>query len=249
VQEPVHVDIIILSYAKNEELKRLTEQSIETLLSSEDPAKIQFNVVVLESNKALKPFQFEQTSTIYPDTEFGFNRYLNIGIKATDNPYLCFCNNDLIFHENWASEILELMTHDKTVLSAAPFCPVTHLRDGYPFAEKYLPIYHIFSGWCFLIKRELITKIGLFDKHYKFWYADADYLNTLKKYGIKNYMVTNSRVTHLGSQTSDALPPQLYKKLTALPNAYHNYKWRKESYLYYILKKLYLQTLIKLNII
>jgi GT2 family glycosyltransferase len=249
MQELVKIDIIILSYAKNEKLKKLTEQTITTLLTSEDQAEIQFNIVVIESNQALKPYQFNHSRTIYPDTEFGFNKYLNIGIKATDNPYICLCNNDLIFHKNWAKEILELMASDKAILSAAPFCPVTHVRDGYPFNEKYLPIYHIFSGWCFLIKRELLNTIGLFDEQYKFWYADADYLNTLKRFDIKNYMVTSSKVTHLGSQTSDGLPPKLYKKLTAIPNTYHNYKWRKDSYVYYILKKLYLQTLIKLNII
>jgi GT2 family glycosyltransferase len=246
---PVDIDVIILSFAKNQQLKALTRQTIASLLASESPADIRFHILVIESNRALRPFQFENTTTIYPDTAFGFNKYLNIGVRSTGNALICFCNNDLLFHRNWASEILKLMAADESVSSAAPFCPVTHVRDGYPFSEPYLPIYHIFSGWCFLIKRDLLDTIGLFDERYLFWYADADYINTLRKHGIKNYMVNNSRVTHLGSKTSEGLPLKQYKKLTAVPNAYHNYKWTHGNYVYYVLKKLFLQTLIKLHII
>ncbi len=243
------IDIIILSYAKDDALKALTTQTITTLRQSESEKEISFNIIVIESNKNLKPWQFEHSTTIYPDVEFGFNRYLNIGAQNTNSPYICFCNNDLIFHKGWASEILKLMATDASILSAAPFCPVTHVRDGYPFKDPYLPIYHIFSGWCFFIKRDLLKITGPFDDKYKFWYADADYLNTLKKHGIKNYMVTESKVTHLGSKTSDKLEAALYKKLTALPNAYHNYKWTDRNYPYYLLKRLYLQTLIKLKLL
>ena len=43
---PVKIDIIILSFAKNEALKNLTIQTIDTLLASEDPDEIDFNVLV-----------------------------------------------------------------------------------------------------------------------------------------------------------------------------------------------------------
>src|ERR1700753_58503 len=119
---PVEIDIIILSYAKDKKLKRLTEQTIETLLGSEDPLKIHFNVVVIESNKILTPYQFKHSLTIYPDEKFGFNRYLNIGIKATRHSYICLCNNDLIFHAGWASAILRAMWSHPEISSINPLC-------------------------------------------------------------------------------------------------------------------------------
>src|ERR1700761_6399027 len=131
------IDIIILSYAKNEYLKGLTAQTIETLLASEDPEKIQFNVLVIESEKTLKPYQFPNSSTIYPDQKFGFHKYLNIGIKTTDSPFVCLCNNDLIFHKNWATEMLNAMDNDPTILSAVPYCPNFHKKEG--FAENGPP--------------------------------------------------------------------------------------------------------------
>src|SRR4051812_37526831 len=94
---PTQIDILILSYAKDEHLKDLTIQTIDTLLKSEDPGEIQFNVVVIESNKQMQPYQFENSTTIYPAEKFGFHKYLNIGIRQTNSPYVCLCNNDLIF--------------------------------------------------------------------------------------------------------------------------------------------------------
>src|ERR1700761_361091 len=115
---PVEIDIIILSYAKNEALTKLTEQTIATLLTSEDPEKIKFNVLVVESNKAIKPFQFKNSTTIYPDDNFGFNKYLNVGVNATSSPYIGLCNNDLIFHKGWASEILKAFGQNPKIMSA-----------------------------------------------------------------------------------------------------------------------------------
>src|ERR1700749_4974158 len=103
---PAHIDIIILSYAKDEKLKALTEQTIATLLDSEDPEHIKFDVLVIESDKSLRPYQYPGTQTIYPDETFGYNKYMNIGIKATGNEYVCLCNNDLVFHKGWAGAIL-----------------------------------------------------------------------------------------------------------------------------------------------
>ncbi len=246
MKHKVYIDIIILSYAKDEQLKNLTIQTIDTLLASEDPEEIEFNVVVIESNKGLSPYQFTHSTTIYPEVKFGFNKYLNIGINSTNNPYICLCNNDLLFHKHWASEMLNVM-QTENALSAAPFCPVAHVRVGYPFAQSFITSYKIFSGWCFLIKRELINKIGLFDENFNFWYADNDYLKTLESFGIKNYMVTNSNVTHLSSETSKLLPTDAYKKLTIIPIAYYNYKWSNQTYVYFLIKKLYLQLMIKIK--
>src|ERR1700761_8999095 len=118
---PANIDIIILSYAKSDLLKQMTIDAINSLETSENSEKIIFNTVVLESNKALKPFQYPRTTTIYPEEAFGYNKYLNIGIQMTHNSYVCLCNNDLIFHKNWATEILEAFDQHPELSSANPY--------------------------------------------------------------------------------------------------------------------------------
>jgi GT2 family glycosyltransferase len=239
-KNPIVIDIIILSYARNDELKKLTEQTIDTCLKSENPTEISFNIIVIESDKALKPHQFENTKTIYPDVKFGFHRYLNIGIKATSSEYICLCNNDLIFHENWASEIIKAMKNDKDLLSASTFCPNMHNGGKFKVNTGIFDGYeNLFSGWCFMIKRSLIDKIGFFDENFDFWYADADYLKTLKNNNIKNTLITSSIVSHINASTSKSLSPKEYFEYTLLPQLYFNYKWKRDSYIKYKLKVFY----------
>ncbi|AMR31830.1 hypothetical protein A0256_10555 [Mucilaginibacter sp. PAMC 26640] len=229
------IDIIILSYAKDEHLKSVTIQTIDTLLASEDPEKIHFNVIVMESNKALAPYQFKNSTTVYPAEKFGFHKYLNLGIKMTDSPYVCLCNNDLIFHKGWASEIVNAMDNDPAMLSAVPYCPNFHLKEGFkpngPPVEGY---FGLLIGWCIFVKREIFDTIGMLDENFVFWYCDYDYSNTLEKFKVKNCLVPTSVVTHLGSESIIRVDSKEHKKLTQLPRFYFSYKWHHHSYLRYL---------------
>ncbi|RZK58190.1 MAG: glycosyltransferase family 2 protein [Pedobacter sp.] len=245
----ISVDIIILSYAKNEALKKLTEQTISSCLASEDPNEINFNIVVIESNRALNPYQFDNTTTIYPEKKFGFHRYLNIGVKHTSNEYVCLCNNDLIFHKNWASNILTSMKDDESFLSASTFCPIMHNNGNFGENTGIFDGYEsLFSGWCFMVKRQIFEKIGILDEKFEFWYADADFLKTLRANGIKNFLVTNAVVTHLNAVTSKSLTRKERFAFTLLPQLYFNYKWKRDSYLKYKFKLLYFNLMYLLRI-
>jgi GT2 family glycosyltransferase len=232
MKEKVSIDIIILSYAKDEHLKSLTIQTIATLLASEDPEKIHFNVIVVESNKALQPYQFENSTTIYPAEKFGFHKYLNIGIKLTSSPYVCLCNNDLIFHKGWASEILNAMDNDPAMLSAVPYCPNFHKKEGFPLnAPPFEGYFGVLIGWCIFVKREIFDIIGMLDENLVFWYCDYDYSNTLEKYKVKNCLISTSVVTHLGSESIISVDSKEHKRLTQIPRFYFSYKWHHHSYI------------------
>lgn len=205
------IDIIILSYAKTAALKQITLQGIESLYLSEDPDHIQFQTLVIESNKELYPYQYPNTKTIYPDEKFGFNRYLNIGITQTSNDYVCLCNNDLIYHQNWASEILKAMEENPEIKSANPYCSSFDYHKSIKagadiiFRHQNLKINGIITGWCLFVKRELVNKIGLLDEQFEFWYADNDYDLTLRKHKLRHALVKQSKVTHLVSQSHNTL--------------------------------------------
>src|SRR6202012_5956626 len=159
-----------------------------------------------ESNKSLKPHQFTHTTTIYPDEPFGYNRYMNIGITATSNPYICLCNNDLIFHKGWASNILNQMELDRELLSVNPYCDNYHKRGIEANGQNIISTVNgVLIGWCIFFKREILNVTGYLDEKFEFWYADNDYGNTMKKHAIKHALVTSSRVTHIGSKTHSTL--------------------------------------------
>lgn len=238
--DKINIDIIILSYAKDDNLKAFTSQTVDSLVRSEDPQRINFEILVIESNKNLKPYQYPGTKTIYPDTTFGYNKYMNIGIKATDSQYLCLCNNDLVFHKGWASAILNAMDNDPLLLSASPYCPIFHKNQGFdekgPALEGY---FGVLGGWCIFAQRKVFDIIGPLDEKLIFWYCDADYAQMLIKKGIKNSLIPDSKVTHLGSESLKTVDQKENQRLTQIPRFYYNFKWHHKSYLRYLAEVLF----------
>lgn len=236
-----NIDVIILSNGKNEELVRLTNQTIQSLLASEEDHQIRFEVLVIESNAALHPFQYEHAKTIYPTQKFGFHKYLNIGVNATKNELICFCNNDLIFQKGWASAILSAKNVDPEIHSFSTFCPDFHSGHIEEIPNEINYGYQngvYFTGWCFLLKRSVFKITGLFDEKFTFYYADDDFRLTLKKYGLKNALINNAVVKHLGSETLNKEQTAERFELQYSANAYYRYKWEHKNLLKYLYQTL-----------
>ncbi|ASU33373.1 glycosyltransferase family 2 protein [Mucilaginibacter xinganensis] len=233
----VNIDVIILSYGKTTALQSITRNGIETLLASEEPEKIKLNVIVVESDQSLSPYQYPGAITIYPNTVFGYHKFMNIGLKACASTYVCLCNNDLVFHKHWATNILMEMDKDPALLSASPYDDRFHQDEGFskfqPPLEGYMGV---LSGWCIFTKRAIFDVIGPLDENLTFWYCDADYCRSLIKHGIKNCLVSSSFVTHLGSVSTKTLDKKESNKLTKLPEFYYRYKWQHQSYIKYKLQ-------------
>ncbi|AMP97815.1 glycosyltransferase [Pedobacter cryoconitis] len=229
MKNKVQVDLIILSYAQTDELKKVTVDCVESLMRSENPEEIKFNVIVIESEKSIKPFQYEQTKTIYPNDEFGYHNFMNIGIEMTASPYICICNNDLIFHPGWATEILKTFDKFIDLSSASPFCTLHHPKMGFKKNDGPKLGYRIrneVAGWCLFFKRDLLRLTGQLDRNYKFWCADNDYSNTLWVLKLNHMLVTSSFVDHLENKTLNSQTPERQEELTEGESIYFDKKWK-----------------------
>jgi len=222
------IDIIILSYAKNEELQLITQHCLSSLMISEDETKIKFNVIVMESEKSLAPFQYEQTETIYPEEEFGYHRFMNLGIANSSSKYICLCNNDIRFHPKWATELLKAFSRYHDLSSVSPFCSRHHPKMGFEYNNGIYEGYRIryeVAGWCLFLKRDVLRITGKLDENYKFWCADNDYANTLDVLGIRHALVSSSVVDHLENRTIDMRTDDHNRAITSNEFFYLEKKW------------------------
>lgn len=218
----------MLSYAHTEELKKITSNAVGSLIASEDPAEIQFRLIVIESEKSLCPFQYESSNTIYPDEEFGYHKYMNIGISYTSSPYICLCNNDLLFHKGWATEILQPFLNFDDVISASPVCSIHHPKNGIELNSGLRLGYGIrkeISGWCLFFRRDLLKITGMLDPNYIFWCADNDYTNNLWIFKLNHVLVTSSIVDHLENVTLKSRTEEEQWRLTEGESIYYKKKW------------------------
>jgi GT2 family glycosyltransferase len=222
------IDIIILSSGQNNGLRTITENCIDSLMLSESPHQISFNILVIESQKDLMPFQYPNATTIYPEEDFSCNKYLNIGIEASSSKYVCLCNNDLIFHPRWATELLRAFDKNPDLSSASPVCSLHHPGIGYKLNSGLYTGYrsnYELAGWCKFLKRDAFRIIGKLDENYKFWCADNDYGNSLNVLRLRHALVSSSVVDHLESAAYNSPAEEESDQITDSEFFYFEKKW------------------------
>ena len=193
------MDIVIISCGKHNTHRTLTQNAVNSCLNS----GVDFRIIVIETCKDVK-YQHCETHYFEQKDKFNYNRCLNYGMQISKDKYVALCNNDLVFHKDWAKNIINAMESSK-LNSACPFDKGYHLN--YKEAKPYnlQPGSHIyknnqvrvfFVGWCFVIDRTVWAKIGSFNEGVDFYFSDDIVVEQYKKHDISHALVANSYVDH-----------------------------------------------------
>ena len=185
------VDVIIPSDAKTPRLAQMTQHTINTCISGANSLPV--NVIVLEQKSGIK---YDHAKTVFMDRPFNYNHYANWGAQMGFAKWIMVANNDLIFHDGWLHRLLAV---DNPVVS--PKCTrdirqahITKNESGYETAVH-------FSGWCFMITRELWYQIGGFDEDVVFWCSDDAVIQQVRHEGVAPMIVPGAVVEHIQSVT------------------------------------------------
>jgi GT2 family glycosyltransferase len=196
------IDVIVLTYTKNLYFYGLTCRTINSLRENN---QLDFNIIVVETNKTDRTYPYPNCTVLVPTEEFNYNKFLNIALQFCKNKYVLICNNDLYFAQNSVKNLIDAMElYD--VPSASPHEPNWH-ASRLTEEEKSKEIVYgfevekIVTGWCICMRRDLLQTIGSFDESFKFWYQDNDYAMSLQKHGLKHILVNSSHVYHELSQS------------------------------------------------
>lgn len=192
------IDVIIVSNAKSEAYRKMTQNAVNTCM--QDSNKI--NVFVMEQQKNVK---YTHATTINYGFDFNYNKVINEGFKHCKSEFICFCNNDLQFHENWATELIK---YYPKYSSFSPFCNQSHGKGKWADVTNIMnkdgnvinhEVGRCIAGWCILVHKSVIEKIGKLDEGVEFWYSDNLYKLQIEQKEIKHILVYKSKVTHLGA--------------------------------------------------
>lgn len=194
-QQPPVVDIIFLSKSYTPSLKAMTQKSVNTAIAGANSLPV--NCIVIEQEPNVR---YENAETIYHNAEFNYNAFMNLGARQCNAQWIVFANNDLIFHNGWLHELLSV---------SHPLMSPHERRDPRQRDIKANTLGTTngkhFSGWCFMISRELWNKIGGLDEDFVFWYSDDATIAQCVNAGVKPLLVKRSIVDHLGSTTFNKL--------------------------------------------
>jgi GT2 family glycosyltransferase len=158
------------------------------------------------------------------DENLGFAKGVNQGIAASNAPYICVMNNDTIAAPGWLEEMMNVMAAHPEIgilnpssntsgqkgsdpatrnsrSGSDPFCQV---RSD-PFCNQVQELYRA-RGFCMLIRREVIEKIGLFDESYgRGYFEETDYSCRVQAAGFRIARAKGSYVYHKESLTFNRL--------------------------------------------
>lgn len=211
------VDVVILSWAKTPQLKKITIMGIVTLLRSENPKDVKFNVFLLESNINARYNFPDNIKVVYMNDKFGYHKFMNIGRKMGNAKYVVLCNNDLRFQRNWASNIIKEMEADNELLSACPVEPIVNMLPKHFTNEKYgYETRKFINGWCIFQRRDIYDIIGDLDEQFEFWCCDDEYGMVLENNNIKHALIKTSIVNHdeNGGKSLQTIEPDLKRQYT-----------------------------------
>lgn len=189
------VDVVILSKADTKELRAMTQATVNSCLAGANSLPI--NIVVLEAAPRIT-YRFAITIR-QPRGEFNYNACANRGAALGSAEWIMIANNDLIFHDGWLHHLL-----------AAEHPVVSPKNPGDPRQEAIVANTlgtangQHFSGWCFMLRREIWERIGGFDEDFHFWCADDATIEQLKAVDVTPMLVPAAEVKHLVAATHSA---------------------------------------------
>lgn len=158
----------------------------------------------------------------------GFALGNNVGVKEAKGEYILLLNNDTIVKPDFLTNLVDFIESDskigvvqpkiifadsKKLQSAGTYLTNTgflyHVGfDKDPNLAKYNKRKEIFSanGACMLIKREVIKKVGLFDKDFFLYFEETDFCWRVWLTGYTIKYVPEAVIYHKGGKATKTLP-------------------------------------------
>ena len=143
------------------------------------------------------------------DKNEGFIKAVNKGIKISDADYICLLNNDTIVTKVWLSEMIDVARSDEKIGIVNPAS--NNLGQDIPKGMTIDGLAEVLKGkhkgesvglgtafgFCMLIKRDVINKVGFFDEIFDMGnFEDTDFCLRAKREGFKIVRSLASYVYH-----------------------------------------------------
>ncbi len=205
-----------------------TLECLESLKNNDYP---NYKVVIVDNGSNQRPAVPEASiKIIYNKENLGFSGGNNVGIKYAleyEADYVLLLNNDTVVSRSFLSKLIEAGESNSNFGILGPkiyFADETKriwfaggqinwlynrgTMNGYgqidegQYDKPEIQKSEYITGCCFLIKKEVIEKIGLMPEEYFLYYEDTDWSLKTQKAGFKCIFVPEARIWHKCSKSS-----------------------------------------------
>ena len=208
--------IIILTYNK----LNYTKLCIESIRKYTDNGT--YEVIVVDNNSSDGTVEWLKKQrdivTIFNNENFGFPKGCNQGIEVAEGENILLLNNDTIMTKNWLINMTKCLYSNINI--GAVGCVTNYCSNCQVIQAEYQTIDELFDfcekynvsneelweerlrliGFCVLIKKEVVNKVGLLDEIFTPGnFEDDDYSFRAVKAGYKLMLCKDTFIHHFGS--------------------------------------------------
>lgn len=200
-----------------------TRKCIESIMNFTEKGRYELIIVDNGSKDGTKEYicSVSGVKVILNDENLGFAKGNNSGIKAARGEYVVLINNDVIVTPGWLDGLIRCAESDSQIGIVGPVSNYVSgeqkddeanyetLEEMIEYAKRFskknkgrwFPINRI-VGFCMLIKREVVDKVGLLDERFGIGnFEDDDYSLRTILAGYKLMVAGDVFIHHFGGRT------------------------------------------------
>jgi len=196
------VSAIILNYNRSE----ATLKCIESLKTSSYPS---LEVIVVDNCSKQESFDFLKENVKFLDVllirinkNIGYAGGNNVGIRNAKGNYLLILNDDVTVSSELVTGLSEIAQGDKTIGIVGPLTYYGKTNEvwAYPptiaFSNHAVLDVPFVMGAAFMIKRDVIAKIGLLDENFFLYHEELDWCIRARNAGYRVVCAVNLKAWH-----------------------------------------------------
>ncbi|MDE6925559.1 MAG: glycosyltransferase family 2 protein [Acetatifactor sp.] len=215
-------------------------------LMEQDGGTPEYEVIVVDNGSAdgsleLMEREFPQVRVIALPENTGFCHAVNVGINASESPYVILLNNDTKVKTGFVLNLYDAIKSKPDAFSVSAkmllwdrpellddagdrYCVLgwAFARGKGRSADAYGEETEVFSacGGAAIYRRSMFQEIGLFDELHFAYLEDLDIGYRAKIHGYRNYYEPGAEVIHYGSASSGSRYNEFKTELAAANNIY-----------------------------
>jgi len=240
----MNLSIIIVNYNTANILRRC----LKSLISNSEIILID-NGSTDDSLQLINSSKWPNLKIIKNQTNLGFAKAVNQGIKQSKGEYLLLLNSDIIAKPNSIKRLVDfaekhpgagvvggrLLNPDGSIQGSCFFLPTLWrvVKEfwfnfkGFSVMIKYAPKSNRPSeveavvGAVFLIPRKVFGKVGFFNERYFMYFEDLDYCRRVRENGLRVYYLPTAEFIHAHGASGRGISEKTQKWLVESSQIYH----------------------------
>jgi len=182
------------------------------------------------------------------ELNLGYIKAVNQGLQISDADYVCLLNNDVLVGEGWLSEMIKVANSNEKIGIVNPESDEVSygsVEELLRYKSKSLNSYQgkfievmAGMGFCMLIKREVISKIGLLDEIFGLGgWDDIDYSKRAWQAGYKCVKAKRAYAIHRVHSSFSRLGKKRKRQIGRQTRSLFWRKWGKITRVAFVVNK------------